>query len=186
MVDFYGFWVSYTVNFQEDFRLKTKMDCGLKHQIISQLPAIDECMMKKGSEKYGYIYTLINMYLTLTYFCVICFFLFVLLFFSFFLLLSQWRLLLNYNGQKFLLYAFFCVLFTSCSTIDFPIRISFNLGNYYVFTYFSCSHYQRRCKIIAPCCNEIFDCRHCHNDAKVHFSFVICLVMCRLTGHFYN
>ncbi|KAF5744781.1 zinc finger family protein [Tripterygium wilfordii] len=29
-----------------------------------------------------------------------------------------------------------------------------------------CSHYKRGCKIRAPCCNEIFDCRHCHNDAK--------------------
>ncbi|XVF05756.1 hypothetical protein REPUB_Repub05bG0199700 [Reevesia pubescens] len=34
------------------------------------------------------------------------------------------------------------------------------LGNY------GCSHYRRRCKIKAPCCNEIFDCRHCHNEAK--------------------
>lgn len=33
-------------------------------------------------------------------------------------------------------------------------------GNY------GCSHYRRRCKIRAPCCNEIFDCRHCHNEAK--------------------
>ncbi|CAL9108954.1 unnamed protein product [Musa textilis] len=29
-----------------------------------------------------------------------------------------------------------------------------------------CSHYRRRCKIRAPCCGEVFDCRHCHNDAK--------------------
>eukprot|EP00257_Ricinus_communis_P018775 XP_015577580.1 E3 ubiquitin-protein ligase RZFP34 [Ricinus communis] len=33
-------------------------------------------------------------------------------------------------------------------------------GNY------GCSHYRRRCSIRAPCCNEIFDCRHCHNEAK--------------------
>ncbi|VFQ75035.1 unnamed protein product [Cuscuta campestris] len=32
--------------------------------------------------------------------------------------------------------------------------------------YFGCSHYMRRCKIRAPCCGEIFDCRHCHNEAK--------------------
>ncbi|PKA45851.1 RING finger and CHY zinc finger domain-containing protein 1 [Apostasia shenzhenica] len=31
---------------------------------------------------------------------------------------------------------------------------------------FGCSHYKRRCKIRAPCCGEIFDCRHCHNEAK--------------------
>lgn len=29
-----------------------------------------------------------------------------------------------------------------------------------------CKHYRRRCKIRAPCCNEIFNCRHCHNEAK--------------------
>ncbi|XP_060176952.1 E3 ubiquitin-protein ligase RZFP34-like isoform X2 [Lycium barbarum] len=31
---------------------------------------------------------------------------------------------------------------------------------------YGCSHYRRRCKIRAPCCDEIFDCRHCHNDSK--------------------
>ncbi|KAI4300346.1 hypothetical protein L6164_033734 [Bauhinia variegata] len=31
---------------------------------------------------------------------------------------------------------------------------------------YGCSHYKRRCKIRAPCCNEIFDCRHCHNESK--------------------
>ncbi|XP_058221470.1 E3 ubiquitin-protein ligase RZFP34-like [Rhododendron vialii] len=31
---------------------------------------------------------------------------------------------------------------------------------------FGCIHYQRKCKIRAPCCDEIFDCRHCHNEAK--------------------
>ncbi|KAK9158641.1 hypothetical protein Scep_005215 [Stephania cephalantha] len=31
---------------------------------------------------------------------------------------------------------------------------------------FGCAHYRRRCKIRAPCCDEIFDCRHCHNEAK--------------------
>jgi RING finger/CHY zinc finger protein 1 len=32
---------------------------------------------------------------------------------------------------------------------------------------YRCQHYRRRCRIRAPCCNEIFDCRHCHNEAKV-------------------
>lgn len=41
-----------------------------------------------------------------------------------------------------------------------------NLG-FFVFE-LRCSHYKRRCKIRAPCCNEIFDCRHCHNEAKVY------------------
>ncbi|XP_042481824.1 probable E3 ubiquitin-protein ligase RZFP34 isoform X2 [Macadamia integrifolia] len=31
---------------------------------------------------------------------------------------------------------------------------------------YGCSHYQRRCRIRAPCCNEIFYCRHCHNESK--------------------
>ncbi|KAL8427326.1 hypothetical protein Efla_002289 [Eimeria flavescens] len=37
-----------------------------------------------------------------------------------------------------------------------------------------CSHYRRKCKVVAPCCNQIFWCRHCHNEkteqllAKAH------------------
>jgi len=30
---------------------------------------------------------------------------------------------------------------------------------------FGCTHYRRRCKIRAPCCDAIFSCRHCHNDS---------------------
>ncbi|KAJ0609055.1 putative transcription factor C2H2 family [Helianthus annuus] len=26
-----------------------------------------------------------------------------------------------------------------------------------------CEHYKRRCKLHAPCCNELFTCHHCHN-----------------------
>jgi len=29
-----------------------------------------------------------------------------------------------------------------------------------------CEHYRRRCKLVAPCCGEVFWCRHCHNDVK--------------------
>ncbi|KAK1650108.1 hypothetical protein QYE76_067913 [Lolium multiflorum] len=36
---------------------------------------------------------------------------------------------------------------------------------------FGCKHYRRRCRIRAPCCNDVFNCRHCHNE-----STVICLV----------
>ncbi|CAH9132661.1 unnamed protein product [Cuscuta epithymum] len=31
---------------------------------------------------------------------------------------------------------------------------------------YGCDHYRRRCKLRAPCCNEVFTCRHCHNEAK--------------------
>ncbi len=27
-------------------------------------------------------------------------------------------------------------------------------------------HYKRRCRLVAPCCGEVFWCRHCHNAAK--------------------
>ncbi|KAJ8429393.1 hypothetical protein Cgig2_002015 [Carnegiea gigantea] len=30
---------------------------------------------------------------------------------------------------------------------------------------YGCQHYRRRCRIRAPCCGEVFDCRHCHNEA---------------------
>ncbi|KAK1374720.1 RING finger and CHY zinc finger domain-containing protein 1 [Heracleum sosnowskyi] len=29
---------------------------------------------------------------------------------------------------------------------------------------YGCEHYRRRCKLRAPCCNQIFTCRHCHNE----------------------
>jgi hypothetical protein len=35
------------------------------------------------------------------------------------------------------------------------------------FTVRRCEHYRRRCKIVAPCCKEVFPCRHCHNEATV-------------------
>ncbi|KAK2649340.1 hypothetical protein Ddye_016829 [Dipteronia dyeriana] len=34
----------------------------------------------------------------------------------------------------------------------------------------SCEHYRRRCKIRAPCCDKIFPCRHCHNEAMSSLS----------------
>ncbi|XVE98500.1 hypothetical protein REPUB_Repub03eG0111900 [Reevesia pubescens] len=34
------------------------------------------------------------------------------------------------------------------------------------FLKYGCSHYRRRCWLRSPCCVEIFDCRHCHNEAK--------------------
>ncbi|PFH38730.1 CHY zinc finger domain-containing protein [Besnoitia besnoiti] len=29
-----------------------------------------------------------------------------------------------------------------------------------------CAHYRRKCKLVAPCCGEVFWCRHCHNEIK--------------------
>lgn len=31
-----------------------------------------------------------------------------------------------------------------------------------------CQHYKRNCKILAPCCQEYFDCRLCHDAAQTH------------------
>lgn len=39
--------------------------------------------------------------------------------------------------------------------------------NVFILRIGRCAHYKRRCRIRAPCCNEIFDCRHCHNEIKV-------------------
>ena len=30
---------------------------------------------------------------------------------------------------------------------------------------YGCKHYLRRCKIVSPCCNEIYSCRLCHNNS---------------------
>ena len=32
----------------------------------------------------------------------------------------------------------------------------------------SCPHYERNCKIVAPCCGKIFGCRVCHDEASGH------------------
>lgn len=29
-----------------------------------------------------------------------------------------------------------------------------------------CEHYRRRCKLVAPCCDSVFWCRHCHNTER--------------------
>ncbi|KAL5135647.1 E3 ubiquitin-protein ligase MIEL1 [Glycine soja] len=49
---------------------------------------------------------------------------------------------------------------------------------------YGCEHYKRRCKIRAPCCNQIFPCRHCHNDAAVFFSLPFIPIM-QLTSSFF-
>ncbi|XP_051214312.1 E3 ubiquitin-protein ligase SRFP1 isoform X1 [Lolium perenne] len=49
---------------------------------------------------------------------------------------------------------------------------------------FGCKHYRRRCRIRAPCCNDVFNCRHCHNEStkdgheldRHAVELVICLV----------
>merc|ERR1711937_345672 len=32
--------------------------------------------------------------------------------------------------------------------------------------YNRCNHYERNCYILAPCCEEFFPCRLCHDDIK--------------------
>lgn len=39
-----------------------------------------------------------------------------------------------------------------------------------------CAHYRRRCRIRAPCCNEIFDCRHCHNEIKAR-NYILSVIL---------
>ena len=31
-----------------------------------------------------------------------------------------------------------------------------------------CEHYVRRCRLIAPCCDKEYVCRHCHNESEAH------------------
>ena len=51
---------------------------------------------------------------------------------------------------------------------------------YSFFSWFRCEHYKRRCKIRAPCCNQIFPCRHCHNEVTVSFYIFLCVCVCVL------
>ncbi|RYR01612.1 hypothetical protein Ahy_B06g080491 isoform B [Arachis hypogaea] len=53
--------------------------------------------------------------------------------------------------------------FSSASTLPTPPESQTRL--HFGKLQHGCEHYKRRCKIRAPCCNQIFSCRHCHNDA---------------------
>ncbi|KAK9278654.1 hypothetical protein L1049_028227 [Liquidambar formosana] len=33
---------------------------------------------------------------------------------------------------------------------------------------FGCKHYKRNCKLLAACCNQLYTCRHCHDDGAEH------------------
>jgi CHY zinc finger len=61
------------------------------------------------------------------------------------LLISPW-----FSQTSYVIYFFF---------INFKEVISCGL--------IRCKHYRRRCKIRAPCCDEVFYCRHCHNESTV-------------------
>lgn len=43
-----------------------------------------------------------------------------------------------------------------------------------------CDHYRRRCKLVAPCCGDIFWCRHCHNEVKCQDEVVSCFLLSML------
>ena len=32
----------------------------------------------------------------------------------------------------------------------------------------NCPHYNRNCSFVAPCCNKIYGCRHCHDDIEAN------------------
>lgn len=47
---------------------------------------------------------------------------------------------------------------------------------------YGCSHYERRCAYVSPCCSKVYPCRICHDDNEKHkinrhaVSEIICLV----------
>jgi RING finger/CHY zinc finger protein 1 len=33
---------------------------------------------------------------------------------------------------------------------------------------FQCAHYKRKCRLVAPCCNRLYNCRFCHDEQENH------------------
>lgn len=33
---------------------------------------------------------------------------------------------------------------------------------------FGCKHYKRNCKLLVACCNQLYTCRHCHDEVADH------------------
>lgn len=50
----------------------------------------------------------------------------------------------------------------STETLNDYIKKDTNTSN----PIYGCKHYLRMCEIVAPCCNEIFPCRLCHDEGK--------------------
>ena len=103
---------------------------------------------------------------------------------------SSLPIFLSLTSHIYLIYPFSLMeaITKSCGRLDFGKMgygyfFSFNFFSYFfrfldwfpvhflfLFNFFyRCKHYRRRCKIRAPCCNEIFSFRHCHNKATVLF-----------------
>ncbi|KAK9929384.1 hypothetical protein M0R45_026486 [Rubus argutus] len=38
--------------------------------------------------------------------------------------------------------------------------------------HYGCKHYRSRCKIRTPCCNKIYSCRYCHNEATSNHELI--------------
>ena len=47
-----------------------------------------------------------------------------------------------------------------------------------------CIHYERECEVVAPCCNQVYACRLCHDDVEDHTlpRFEIQEVICKKCG----
>lgn len=67
------------------------------------------------------------------------------------------------------------VIFLFRDSTVFDLMFSFLDSLNCLCWFIRCEHYKRRCKIRAPCCNLIFPCRHCHNEAAVRLvlSFIM-------------
>lgn len=95
-------------------------------------------------------------------------------------------------GYFFVFFFFFFYDLIFCFSESFSSNCFFvNIAHFMVFIFillllmvvvlFSrCKHYRRRCKIRAPCCNEIYSCRHCHNEATVFFCHFISFLFLHL------
>lgn len=83
--------------------------------------------------------------------------------FAFFVLAS----LLQWFGLVFVWSKDWVFFFNKFKRLMCIIKWCYFILFFYCFYFCRCKHYRRRCKIRAPCCNEIFSCRHCHNEATV-------------------
>lgn len=70
--------------------------------------------------------------------------------------------------------------FSSSIKFSFLFKfLRFNFVGIWFFIY-RCKHYRRRCRIRAPCCNEVYSCRHCHNEATVFFCSFFLVFMLKI------
>ncbi|KAA8542369.1 hypothetical protein F0562_023494 [Nyssa sinensis] len=73
------------------------------------------------------------------------------------LLMSRWIVTQQKSHSKVTVSSNQEEIWGQCPSYRDPLKLTFG-----------CKHYKRNCKLLAACCNQLYTCRRCHDDAADH------------------